>query len=86
VGLKLTNLDAFEIQSDQTILMSFSINTLVPGIGWVEDEDVVIFDPTSLGSNTAGTFAMFFEGDANGIQGYYTDIDAVGREVREGGE
>lgn len=62
VGTK-TDLDAFELQSDGSILMSFAASsTNVPGLGAVDDSDIVRFIPTSLGSNTAGTFEWYFDG------------------------
>lgn len=62
-----TDIDAFEWRSDQTILLSFNINTTLPGLGAVTDKDIVRFIPTSLGATTAGSFEMFINGSALGL-------------------
>ncbi len=51
----------------------------VPGVGPVDDADIVRFTPTSTGTNTAGTFSMFFDGSARGLDSENSseDIDAI---------
>ncbi len=41
----------------------------VNGVSGAKDEDLLIFTPTSLGTNTAGTWAMYFDGSDVGISG-----------------
>jgi hypothetical protein len=55
------DLSAFSILDADTILMSFSANVTVNGIT-ATPQDVLRFDATSLGSVTAGTFSMSFDG------------------------
>jgi hypothetical protein len=62
-----TDIDAFEWRSDQTVLMSFDVSTTLPGVGAVNDKDIVRFIPTSLGATTAGGFEMFINGSALGL-------------------
>lgn len=49
----------------------------MPGAGWVDDSDLVLFTPTSLGEHTAGTFSLFFNGSRIGLTHSGEDIDAV---------
>jgi len=61
VGVGSPDLSAFSILDADTILMSFSANVTVNGIT-ATPQDVLRFDATSLGSVTAGTFSMSFDG------------------------
>ena len=74
-----TDIDAFEWRSDQTVLMSFNVNTTLPGVGAVTDKDIVRFIPTSLGATTAGGFEMFINGSAVGLDAgdENEDIDGI---------
>ncbi|MCE7982918.1 MAG: hypothetical protein DYG89_17175 [Caldilinea sp. CFX5] len=74
-----TDIDAFEWRSDQTVLMSFNVNTTLPGVGAVTDKDIVRFIPTSLGATTAGGFEMFMNGSAVGLDAgdENEDIDGI---------
>jgi PKD repeat protein len=55
--------------------LSFSTSTALPGVGTVDDDDVVTYDP---GSNS---WALYFDGSDVGLGG--TDVDAL--EVRADG-
>lgn len=48
--------------------LSFSTDVVVPGLGAVQDEDVVSF--------SAGTWSVFFDGTAHGLTASSLDIDA----------
>jgi hypothetical protein len=72
------DVDAFDLQSDGTILMSFDAAVSVSGLGSVADADIVRFTPTSLGSTTAGTFSWYFDGSDVGLTTTSEDIDLVG--------
>ena len=41
------------------------------------DEDLLAFAPTTLGTTTAGSFAMWFDGSDVGLTANKEDIDAV---------
>jgi hypothetical protein len=72
------DVDAFDLQSDGTILMSFDAAVSVTGLGSVADADIVRFTPTSLGSTTAGTFSWYFDGSDVGLTTTNEDVDAIG--------
>ncbi|HSB00776.1 MAG TPA: choice-of-anchor Q domain-containing protein, partial [Anaerolineales bacterium] len=66
VGVASPDLFAFSIVDADTILMSFNANVTVKGIT-ATPQDVLRFDATSLGSNTAGTFSLYFDGSDVGL-------------------
>ncbi len=74
-----TDLDAFFINDDGSILMSFvhPVNFPAP-LGKVDDSDIVRFIPTQLGETTAGTFELYFDGSDVGLSAGNEDIDAFG--------
>ncbi len=78
VGLRPTDLDAMHIMEDDSILMSFNFPTILPGLGPVDDSDIVRFIPTSLGDETAGTWEWFFDGSDVGLSRGGEDVDAIG--------
>ncbi|MEW5986899.1 MAG: FG-GAP-like repeat-containing protein [Chloroflexota bacterium] len=68
------DVDAFTILTDTTILMSFVTDTLdFPGLGVVDDSDVVEFNPTT------GAFEMYFDGSDVGLgeMDEAADVDAI---------
>ncbi|MEM7346162.1 MAG: PKD domain-containing protein, partial [Chloroflexota bacterium] len=54
-------IDALAVLDDNRILISTHGNPTVSGASDVRDEDVLVFTPTSLGNDTAGTWAMYFD-------------------------
>ncbi|MCB8944256.1 MAG: proprotein convertase P-domain-containing protein [Ardenticatenaceae bacterium] len=66
------DLNAFDIQNDGTILMSFDAAVSVSGLGTVDDSDIVRFTPAT------GTFAWYFDGSDVGLTTTAEDIDAIG--------
>ena len=72
------DVDAFAFRPDGTLFLSFNGPTVVPGLGAVDDSDIVLFTPTQLGSDTAGSFAWFLHGAAVGLTTDGEDIDAIG--------
>lgn len=78
VGLAATDIDAFDLLSTGDILLSLdSASFDVPGVGVIDDSDIVRFTPTSLGADTAGVFAMFFDGSDVGLDTDAEDVDAI---------
>ncbi len=77
-GSGARDVNAFALLSDGTILLSFNGATTIPDVGSVDDSDIVQFTPTSLGTTTAGTFALFFDGSDVGLTTNGEDIDAMG--------
>ncbi len=78
VGLGGADVSGFVLQSDGSVLLSFSPATSVSGLGAVDDSDVVRFVPTSLGSTTAGSFEWYFDGSDVGLSTSSEVIDALG--------
>jgi len=78
VGLGGTDLDAFDIQPDGTILLSLDSDFSLVGFGPVDDSDILRFTPTLLGTTTTGTFSSYFDGSAVGLTASAEDIDAIG--------
>jgi hypothetical protein len=77
VGLA-TAADVFAFYSldADTILMSFAANVTLGGVTYTPT-DIVRFDATSLGSTTAGTFSMYFNGVDVGLSASAESIDAL---------
>jgi hypothetical protein len=76
VGVGSPDLFAFSLLDADTILMSFSANVTVNGIT-ATPQDVLRFDATSLGSTTAGTFSLYFDGSDVGLSTTAENIDAL---------
>ena len=76
VGLT-KDVNAFYLMEDGSILLSVDKVTGL-SIGAVQDEDIIKFIPTSLGSNTAGSFEWYFDGSDVGLDSNGEDIDAIG--------
>ncbi len=76
VGVGGSDLFAFSIVDSDTILMSFTTALTLNGLN-VTPQDVVRFDATSLGSNTAGTFSMYLNGIDVGLDVSTESIDAL---------
>ena len=70
-------LDAFHFLDADSILFSLGGSAVLPGAGSVQDEDIVRFDATSLGDNTAGTLSLYFDGSDVGLNASDEDIDAL---------
>jgi len=77
VGLGGFAIDGMERLSNGNILFSFTAAGTVGGVV-MDDSDVLEFAPTSLGSTTAGTFSMYFDGSDVGLTANSENVDAVG--------
>ena len=71
------DVDAFGLMSDGTILISLDVAATVGSLGTVDDSDIIRFTPTSLGTNTAGTFSWYFDGSDVGLSSNGEDVDAI---------
>lgn len=77
VGLSKGDVDAFYLRTDGTLLLSL-LNTLeLSGLEPVDDSDILLFDPTSLGPDTAGAFSLYFDGSDVGLETSAEDIDGL---------
>ncbi|MEM9117856.1 MAG: DVUA0089 family protein [Cyanobacteria bacterium P01_F01_bin.56] len=68
VGINNKILDAFDVISDTEILMSFRKATTIQGLV-VEKGDIVKFNATQLGEQTAGSFEMYFDASDVDLKG-----------------
>ena len=73
-----SDVDAFAILTDGAILLSLDGDGTVTGFGTVDDSDILRFTPASLGSNTSGTLAWYFDGSDVGLTTTAEDVDAIG--------
>ena len=85
LGLNGFDVNAFDILDDDNdatldpILMSFKNQRFLSGLGTVDDSDIVRFTPSSLGTNTAGTFTLELDGSTVGLTTNSEEIDAITR-------
>ncbi len=71
-------LDAVELLDDGTLLVSTRGNPTIPGLKGDADEDLLAFTPTSLGADTSGTWAIWFDGSDVGLNNSADeDVDAA---------
>jgi calcineurin-like phosphoesterase family protein/cadherin domain-containing protein len=79
VGLAAVRIDAFAWLDADTLLLSFAADgEVVPDIATpVDGEDIVRFDASSLGSTTAGTFSVYFDGSDLGLTEKADEVDAL---------
>ena len=71
------DVDAVKLTSDGRLLVSTRGSFSVSGVSG-RDEDIVEFTPTSLGSSTSGSWALYFDGSDVGLTGSGEDVDGVG--------
>jgi hypothetical protein len=79
VGLDTSaeDIDGFGILPDGRLIFSTTGNPSVPGVSG-RDEDILAFTPASLGSNTSGSWAMYFDGSDVGLaENSGEDIDGL---------
>ncbi|HLE15841.1 MAG TPA: S8 family serine peptidase [Anaerolineales bacterium] len=77
VGVGSLDLDAFYRLDGDSFLMSFDKAATFGSLGSVDDSDLLRFDASSLGTNTAGTFSMFFDASLAGLTTNDEDVDAA---------
>ena len=70
------DVDAFELLSNGTIVLSTDGSATVPGVS-SGAEDLLVFTPSSLGPTTSGTYAMYFDGSDVGISTSNENVDAA---------
>ncbi|MEM6715914.1 MAG: Calx-beta domain-containing protein, partial [Cyanobacteria bacterium P01_C01_bin.147] len=76
LGVNL-EIDAIDAISDTEILLSFNLAFNLPGLGAVDDSDILKFEATSLGDSTEGSFSLYFDGSDVGLTTGGEDIDAI---------
>ncbi len=78
VGLSRGDLSAFYILDNGDILLSMDRPLSVSSLGSFDDSDIVKFTPISLGTETVGTFEMYFDGSDVRLRSGSEDIDSIG--------
>ncbi|MBI1852065.1 MAG: S8 family serine peptidase [Planctomycetes bacterium] len=72
------DVDAIAFAPDGRLLLSVRGTGSVNGIARFEDEDLIVFDATSFGADTAGTFSLWFDGGDVGLATNASeDVDAA---------
>jgi hypothetical protein len=79
VGVGSRDVDAFALLDADSLLLSFDAGLTIPGLGLVDDSDIVRFNATSLGTTTAGRFKRYFDGSDVGLTTGSEDIDEIER-------
>ena len=74
------DIDALSVTSDGKLLLSTIGSFSAPGIGG-RDEDLILFTPTSLGRNTSGAWARYFDGSDVGLR--RSSEDVLGGQIDE---
>ncbi|MGP1383528.1 MAG: Ig-like domain-containing protein [Thainema sp.] len=77
VGLETVEISAFDVISENEILLSFMETITLTGVGTVEATDIVKFTASSLGEVTAGTFSLYLDGSDVGLTRSGENIDAL---------
>ncbi len=73
------DIDGVSILPDGRLVISTSGSPSVTGLLKLKDEDLILFNPTSLGDVTAGTWSMYFDGSDVGLsESSDEDVDGVG--------
>ena len=68
------DIDAVSVLSDGRLVISTAGSASVSGVSGIRDEDLIIFTPSSLGSNTSGSWAMLFDGSDVGLSNSTEDV------------
>ena len=79
VGLR-GNLTAFDIDSYGRIFLSVGTFQNLAGVGRVAPQDALVFDATSTGEDTAGSFQLWMDGSDMGLTTLGETIDALAEE------
>ncbi len=76
VGLSAFDVDGLAVLPGGDLLISLTLAGTIGGLS-TDDSDVLRFHPTSLGSVTAGTWSMHFDGSDVGLAGDLEDVDGI---------
>lgn len=84
IGLGGTDIDAFSVRADGSVVISFnsgsfSVQGLTGGPDGttVDDSDMILFIPTSTGTNTNGSLEFLFDGSDISLTTNGEDIDGI---------
>ena len=71
------DIDALHVADDGTIFVSTIGTPAVGTLSGLRDEDVLMFVPSSMGSITAGSWSLFFDGSDVGMTSGGADTNAL---------
>lgn len=77
VNVNASDVDAFAFLDDGSLLLSFSSEVDVPGLGIVDRYDIVRFAATQMGQVITGTFEWYFDGSDVWLETNGENIDAL---------
>jgi len=77
VGVGNTDVDAFHLLADGSLLLSFEHALDLTPLGAIAPFDIVRFTPTQWGQQTSGVFSRYFDGRAVGLESRNENIDAL---------
>jgi hypothetical protein len=69
------DIDALALLPDGRLLVSTTGSVSVPGASG-QDEDLLVFTPSSLGTGTSGSWSVYFDGSDVGLGNSSEDVDA----------
>lgn len=72
-----TDVDAFHQTPNGSMLLSLNRPITLPGVGNVDDSDILLFTPEQLGADTRGSLTIFLRGADVGLSTNGEDIDAI---------
>ena len=82
VGLGNVDIDAFALLpvpgGDPQLLLSVDKDFTLKNFGAVDESDILRFLPTQYGETTRGSYALYFDGSAVGLENKDEDVDAIG--------
>jgi Right handed beta helix region len=78
LGGSSTDINAFYLATDGSILLSVNQAMMLPGVGAIDGTDIVRFVPSSTGANTVGSYQLYFDGSDVGLDTSDENIDAIG--------
>lgn len=76
VGIR-GDVNALAVAPDGNLLLSFNSPQTLPGLGEVDDSDIVKFIPAALGAQTAGMFEWYVDGSDVDLTTDGEDVDAI---------
>ncbi|MAT99987.1 MAG: hypothetical protein CL608_22835 [Anaerolineaceae bacterium] len=78
LGLGINDIDALHRLSDGSFLISLERAQSIANLGTVDDSELMLFIPTSVGTTTAGTLLRFMDGTDVGLNSGGEDVDSGG--------
>ena len=71
------DINAFSARTDGALLFSLEAPEQISDLGLIDDSDILLFEPESIGANTSGTLSVYFDGSDVGLSTSNEDIHAL---------